>query len=98
MSSPLTRDDVVRIAELARLALTTDEVTLFTKQLGSILEYVEQIRGLDTAGVPPTSNVMHRPLERDDEPRPGIARHEAVAAAPEPAIEAGLFKVPRVIG
>ena len=98
MSSSLSRDDVLRIAELARLELTPDEVALFTKQLGSILEYVEQIRGLDTAGVQPTSHVINRPLDRDDVPRPGLARHDVVAAAPEAAIEAGLFKVPRVIG
>ena len=98
MSSSLTRDDVLRIAELARLELTVEEVTLFTKQLGSILDYVEQIRGLDTVGVTPTSHVMNRPLDREDEPRPILARHDAIAAAPEPALEAGLFKVPRVIG
>lgn len=98
MSSSLTRDDVLRIAELARLALTAEEVALFTQQLGSILEYVEQIRGLDTTGVSPTSHVMNRPLDRDDEPRPVISRREVLGAAPEAAIEAGLFKVPRVIG
>jgi len=94
----LTRGDVLRIAELARLALTDDEVTLFTKQLGSILEYVDQINALDTAGVMPTSHVMNRPLDRADEPRPVLSRRDVLAAAPEAAIEAGLFKVPRVIG
>jgi aspartyl-tRNA(Asn)/glutamyl-tRNA(Gln) amidotransferase subunit C len=98
MSASLTRDDVLRIAELARLELTADEVVLFTRQLGSILDYVEQIRGLDTTGVPPTSHVINRPVDRPDEPRQVLPRHEAVSAAPEPAIEAGLFKVPRVIG
>ena len=98
MSSSLSREEVLRIAELARLELTADEIELFTRQLGSILEYVEQIRGLDTTGVPPTSHAMNRPLERDDEPRPVLSRHDVLAAAPEPALEAGLFKVPRVIG
>ena len=98
MSSSLTREDVLRIAELARLELTADEITLFTRQLGSILDYVEQIRGLDTTGVPPTSHAMNRPVDRADQPRDVIPRLEAVSAAPEPAIEAGLFKVPRVIG
>ena len=40
MSSSLTRDDVLRIAELARLELTTDEVALFTKQLGLSLIHI----------------------------------------------------------
>ena len=98
MSSSLSREDVLRIAELARLELTADEVDLFTRQLGSILDYVEQIRGLDTTGVAPTAHAMNRPLERDDEPRRVLPRRDVLAAAPEPALEAGLFKVPRVIG
>ena len=53
MSTALTRADVARIAELARLELTADELELFTRQLGDILDYVEQIRGLDTSGVAP---------------------------------------------
>ena len=64
MSAPLSREDVHRIAELARLDLTADEVELFTRQLADILQYVEQIQALDTTGVAPTSHVMHRPLER----------------------------------
>jgi aspartyl-tRNA(Asn)/glutamyl-tRNA(Gln) amidotransferase subunit C len=89
---------VLRIAELARLDLTADEVELFTRQLAGILQYVEQIQALDTTGVAPTSHVMHRPLERDDAPRETLPRTAALANAPDAAIEAGLFKVPRVIG
>ena len=58
---PSTREDVTRIAELARLELTPDELDLFTRQLGDILTYVEQIRALDTSGVTPTSHVLNRP-------------------------------------
>jgi aspartyl-tRNA(Asn)/glutamyl-tRNA(Gln) amidotransferase subunit C len=97
MSSALSREDVLRIAELARLELTADEVELFTRQLADILEYVEQIQALDTTGVPPTSHVMHRPLERPDEPRESLPRDAALANAPEAATESGLFKVPRVM-
>lgn len=96
--SALTREDVKRIAELARLELTNDELDLFTRQLGDILTYVEQIRALDTSGVAPTSQVLNRPVERDDEPRPTLSRSELLRNAPDPAPEAGLFKVPRVIG
>ena len=63
MATSLTRAEVSRIAELARLELTSSELDLFTRQLGDILEYVEQIRGLDTAGVAPTSHVLNRPVE-----------------------------------
>lgn len=96
--SQLTKQDVRRIAELARLALTDDEVDLFTQQLGGILTYVEQIRALDTSGVAPTSQVLNRPVERGDEPQPTLSRADLLRNAPDAAAAAGLFKVPRVIG
>lgn len=95
--STLTQDDVKRIAELARLELTGDELDLFTRQLGSILTYVEQINVLDTTGVPPTSHVLNRPADREDEPVPSLTRDDLLANAPDAAREAGLFKVPRVM-
>ena len=96
--SALTRQDVQRIAELARLELTNEELDLFTRQLGDILTYVEQIRSLDTAGVAPTSQVLNRPVDRDDIPDLTLSRTELLGNAPDAAVEAGLFKVPRVIG
>ena len=96
--STLDHQEVKRIAELARLALTADELELFTRQLGDILTYVEQIRVLDTTGVPPTSSVLNRPVDRPDEPRPSLSRADLLRNAPDAAPEAGLFKVPRVLG
>jgi aspartyl-tRNA(Asn)/glutamyl-tRNA(Gln) amidotransferase subunit C len=96
--STLTQQDVKRIADLARLELTADELELFTRQLGGILTYVEQIRDLDTTGVPPTSHVLNRPVDRDDVLRPSLTREDLLRNAPDAAQEAGLFKVPRVIG
>ena len=96
--SALTRQDVQRIAELARLELSGDELDLFTRQLGDILTYVEQIRALDTTGVAPTSQVLNRPVDRDDVPAPTLSRAELLGNAPDAAMESGLFKVPRVIG
>lgn len=94
----LSREDVKRIADLARLELTHDELDLFTRQLGDILTYVEQIRALDTSGVAPTSQVLNRPVDRDDVPAPTLTRQQLLGNAPDAAPEAGLFKVPRVIG
>jgi len=96
--SALTREDVQRIADLARLELSVEELDLFTRQLGDILTYVEQIRALDTTGVAPTSQVLNRPVDRDDVPAPTLSRAELLGNAPDAAIESGLFKVPRVIG
>ncbi|MFA5907872.1 MAG: Asp-tRNA(Asn)/Glu-tRNA(Gln) amidotransferase subunit GatC [Vicinamibacterales bacterium] len=95
--STLTQQDVKRIAELARLELTTGELDLFTRQLADILTYVEQIRALDTTGVPPTSHVLNRPVDRDDVLQPSLSREDLLANAPDAARAAGLFKVPRVM-
>ena len=98
MPASLSREDVLRIAQLARLELTSDEIDLFTRQLASILEYVEQIRDLDTTGVAPTSHVINRPIDRADVPVDPLPRTDALANAPDAAFEVGLFKVPRVMG
>ncbi len=99
MASALTSDDVRRVAALAHLDLTEAEVDTFTRQLGDILEYARQVQAIDTSGVPPTSHVLAgAPVERDDLVEPCLDRGAALAAAPDAAPEAGLFRVPRVIG
>jgi len=95
----LTIADVERIAALAQLELTDEEKHLFTRQLADILEYAEQVQAIDTSGVPATAHVNSlQRTERDDEPRPSLPTDEAMANAPDAAPEAGLFRVPRVIG
>ena len=99
MSEHFTLTDIDRVAHLARLALSDDEKQLFARQLGDILTYVEQLRSLDTSGIPPTSHPLGTlGSMRDDERRPSLPRGEVLAQAPEPAADAGLFKVPRVLG
>ncbi|MDP1572528.1 MAG: Asp-tRNA(Asn)/Glu-tRNA(Gln) amidotransferase subunit GatC [Vicinamibacterales bacterium] len=99
MSVPLSPEEVARVAALAHLDLTDDEVVLFGRQLADILGYVAEIQAVDTSGVLPTAHVLDRvPLDRADEPRPTLPREEALANAPEAAQASGLFKVPRVIG
>ena len=79
--STLSRQDVQRIADLARLELTAEELDLFTRQLGDILTYVEQIRTLDTTGVAPTSQVMNRPVDREDVPGETLSRQDLLRNA-----------------
>lgn len=99
MRAGLTKADVERIAALARLELSETEKDLFTRQLADILAYARQVQDLDTDGVPPTTHVLTRhPAFRDDEVRPGLSRPEALANAPDPAPDAGLFRVPKAIG
>ena len=94
----LTVDDVERIAALAHLELTQEEKQLFTRQLADILAYAEQLQTLDTTGVPATAHVSAVGVERDDTLRPSLATTDALANAPDSAPDAGLFRVPRVIG
>lgn len=97
--STFTTADVERIAALAHLELTAEEKELFRTQLASILSYAEQVQAIDTTGVPATSHVTgDGPNERADAPRPCLPLADVLANAPDAAPEAGLFRVPRVIG
>jgi aspartyl-tRNA(Asn)/glutamyl-tRNA(Gln) amidotransferase subunit C len=94
-----SRAQVEAIAALAHLELDETELDLFGRQLGDILTYVDQLQRIDTTGVPPTASVVSaHAADRDDEVRPSLDRRDAIANAPDAAREAGLFRVPRVIG
>lgn len=98
MATTLTRDQVRRIAELARLELSEPDVDQFTAQLSTILAYVAELEQIDTTGVAPTAHALTAgPHWRDDEPAPGLSVEEALANAPDAARGAGLFRVPKVL-
>jgi aspartyl-tRNA(Asn)/glutamyl-tRNA(Gln) amidotransferase subunit C len=89
----ISRDEVLHVARLARLALTDEEVERLGAQLNAILEAVGKVAELDLDDVEPTAH----PLElvnvwANDEPRPSLPVDEALANAPER--EDGFFKVP----
>jgi aspartyl-tRNA(Asn)/glutamyl-tRNA(Gln) amidotransferase subunit C len=96
--SDLSIADVERVAALAQIELTDAEKELFTRQLADILQYAEQIQALDTTGVPATAHVNAAPHEREDELEPSLPIDDALETAPDAAPDAGLFRVPRVIG
>jgi aspartyl-tRNA(Asn)/glutamyl-tRNA(Gln) amidotransferase subunit C len=101
MAGNLTRTDVERIAALARLDLSEDELTLFAHQLADILAYAEQLQQVDTSGVPPTAHIAVPSALgpwRDDEPRPSLDRDVLLSQAPDADRVKGLLKVPRVLG
>ena len=96
--SALSDRDVLRIAELSRLALTPAERASLTRELAAILTYVEQIGAIDTSGIEPTSHVqLDRPTLRADVPHATLGREDALRNAPDGA-RGGLFRVPKVIG
>ena len=89
----ITRDQVLHVARLARLALTEEELERLGGQLNAILDAVSKVSELDLTDVPPTSH----PLElvnvlAEDEPRPALPRDVALANAPQ--VEEGAFRVP----
>lgn len=98
---PINKTDVEKIAELARLELTSEETRSFTLQLGSILEYIEKLGELDTSSVEPMSHCSTAAggaeyARRDDEVKPSLGQKTATENAPD--AEAGFFRVPKVIG
>ncbi len=92
----LTPEEVEHVALLGRLRLTEEERSRFTTQLNSILDHFEQLKEIDTTGVPamshavPMSNVL-----REDEPQPSLTPAEALQNAPDQ--DRDCFRVPRVI-
>jgi aspartyl-tRNA(Asn)/glutamyl-tRNA(Gln) amidotransferase subunit C len=99
MPNGFTREQVQAVAALANLELDSSEVDLFARQLGDILAYADEVQGVDTHGIPPTASVVTRHAsDRPDELQPMLDRDVALANAPDPALGAGFFKVPRVLG
>ena len=92
----LSREEVKHIADLARLALSEEELSLYQEQLSDILEYMEQLQQLDTEAIEPTANVLPlRSVMRSDEARAPFQRENILANAP--AAEEGCFDVPAVL-
>lgn len=92
----LSRDDVAKVAKLARLEFSSEELDLFTEQLGNIVTFVEQLSEVDTTQV----EEMAHPLDlhsvlRADEVTQGLTRDEALANAP--ARDEECFLVPAVM-
>ena len=99
MATGFSREQVEAVASLANLELSEAEIELFARQLGDILDYATQVQSIDTTGVPPTASVISRhSADRTDSVAPSLDRADALANAPDASPQAGLFKVPRVIG
>jgi aspartyl-tRNA(Asn)/glutamyl-tRNA(Gln) amidotransferase subunit C len=89
----ISKDEVLHVARLARLALTDEEVARFQEQLSAILEAVGKVSELDLANVEPTAHPLDLVNVFDeDEPRPSLAVEEVLANAPDR--EGNFFRVP----
>ena len=95
----ITEQEVRRVAELANLALTSEEIARMAADMDGILSHMDKLNELDTSNVPPMAQVLYDAEEtatlREDVERPTLPNTEAVANAP--LAGAGYFKVPKVI-
>lgn len=88
--------DIHYVAHLARLSLTTEEEQKLAGQLSTVLDYFEQLKGVDVSGLEPMAHAV--PLvnvKRRDERRPSLPPEEALRNAPAQAN--GLFIVPKIV-
>lgn len=106
MPGRLTRDEVERIAALAHLELTPDEVERYTPQLADILEYAARLAEVDPGGDADDAT-WHAGgdacPQRDDQPRASLDRDATLTNAPDGVADrrsddGGFFRVPRVLG
>ena len=93
----ITKEEVVHVADLARLEMTEDAIDRFADQIGNILAYVDALKQVDTTDVVPTTHALSLSnVFREDDVKTPIDRDAAQANAPEK--EEGLFLVPKVVG
>jgi aspartyl-tRNA(Asn)/glutamyl-tRNA(Gln) amidotransferase subunit C len=95
--SQLTKEEVLKLAKLARLRLSEDEVAKYTEELGEILNYVEQLSEVDTSNLKPTNQVtgLHSVYRKDEVVDYQAKPEELLSAAPES--KDGYIKVKRMI-
>ena len=92
----LTIEEVKKIAHLARLTLSEQDVVVYTPQLSSILNFIDQLNKVDTANVEPLSHPLDisQRLRPDTITEPDLRdKYQGIA----PKVEAGLYLVPKVI-
>ena len=97
---PLDLDQIRRIARLARIALSDTEAAATAAQLSGVLHLIDQMQSVDTTGIEPMAHALDAQLSivqrlRDDRVTESDMRAEFQAVAP--AVEAGLYLVPKVI-
>lgn len=92
----ISRDDVIYIAELAKLRLTDAEIEAFAGQLSAILEYAEALSALDTEAIPPTASVIpQQSVLAEDVPHETLDRDILLRNAPD--AEVGQFRVKAIL-
>jgi aspartyl-tRNA(Asn)/glutamyl-tRNA(Gln) amidotransferase subunit C len=92
----IDRKTVEKVAKLARLQLSGEELDRYGAQLGAILDYIAKLEKLDVAGLEPLAHAVDTAnVFRADEPRPSLPRDAALQNAPEKTGD--FFIVPKII-
>ncbi len=94
----MTREEILHLAQLARIDLCEAEIERFTKEFSDILAYVDQVKGLAREGsLEPAVGVVHNVFREDQAPHEGgIYTDDLLAAAP--MREGGYVKVKKILG
>ncbi|MBI5665043.1 MAG: Asp-tRNA(Asn)/Glu-tRNA(Gln) amidotransferase subunit GatC [Nitrospirae bacterium] len=88
--------EIGHVALLARLKLSGDEKELFSRQVGSIINYVDKLSELDVKDIEPTAHVLQvNNVFREDRSRPSLPREKALQNAPESS--ESFYRVPKII-
>ncbi len=96
----ISREEVLKIADLAKLYFSDEELDAFTAQFQRILDYIEQLKQVNVEGIEPTSHVslsadFEKHLFREDVVQPSLPVEESLAGAPDSG--SGHFRVPKVL-
>lgn len=93
----ITKEEVIKVAELARLKLTEEEINIFCTQLDNILEYFDKMKNLNTDNVSPMSHILPiNNIEREDENANSDISNEALSKI-APDSDNGFVVVPKII-
>ncbi len=97
---PITEADIAKIANLAHIEITPEELKVFVPQISEVVTYVEQLNAIDTSNVEPALGGLTPEGERTDSARDDVVRQSlgqetALAEAPDAA--SGHFRVPKVL-
>ena len=96
----ISRSEVLKIADLAKLEFGEAELDAFTVQFQHLLDYIEKLTEVDVAAIEPTSHVavtedFEKHIFHEDEVRPSLPVEESLGNAPDPG--EGHFRVPKVL-
>lgn len=97
---PINEADVKKVADLAHMEITPEELQVFAPQMAEIVSYVEKLNAVDTSNAPPalgglTPEGERTDSAREDELQPSLGQKDSLAEAPDPA--SGHFRVPKVL-